>query len=65
MDGETTSVSSGTWRVSGNKIVFNEKSFSSGENTSSSSTTYKIKNRKRIDFSGSGDGHTFKGSMTR
>jgi hypothetical protein len=64
-DGETTSVSSGTWKVSGNKIVFNEKSFSSGENTSSSSTTYKIKNRKRIDFSGSGDGYTFKGSMTR
>ncbi len=65
MDGETSSVSSGTWKVSGNKIVFNEKSFSSGENPSSSSTTYKVKNRKRIDFSGSGDGYTWKGSITR
>jgi hypothetical protein len=65
MDGETSNVSSGTWRVSGNKIIFTETSYSPGQKPSSSSITYTRKNKKQFDISGSGSGSKFKGSITK
>jgi hypothetical protein len=65
MEGETNSVSSGTWRVSGNKIIFTETTYSPGEKPSSSSITYTRKNKKQFDISGSGGGPKVKGSITK
>jgi hypothetical protein len=66
MDGETSSVYSGTWRVSGNKIVMTVTSYFPGEKPESSSTSLTRKSSKRFDISGSQEsGIKYKGSITR
>jgi hypothetical protein len=66
MDGETSSVYSGTWRVSGNKIVMTETAYFPGEKPKSASPSLTWKNSKRFDISGSQEsGIKYKGSITR
>jgi hypothetical protein len=66
IDGETSSVSSGTWKVSGNKIVMTETAYFPGEKPESSSFSFTRKSSKRFDISWSDEsGYKYKGSITR
>jgi hypothetical protein len=66
IDGETSSVCSGTWKVSENKIVMTETTYSPGEKPESSSVSFTRKSSKRFDISWSdGSGIKYKGSITR
>ena len=63
---DTTSVESGTWRVSGNKIDFNSTAYSPGEKPASSNTSFIRRNVKKFDIAGSDEsGYKIKGSMTK
>jgi hypothetical protein len=65
-DGETTSVASGNWRVSGNKIIMDVETYSPGAKPMSSSISFTRKSSKRFDISGSDEsGYKYKGSITR
>jgi hypothetical protein len=65
-DGETASVSSGNWRVSGNKIIMDVETYSLGSKPLSASISFTRKSSKRFDISSSDEsGYKYKGSITR